>query len=116
MTPNSLSKGEYSLKVGLIGLPQSGKTTLFNALTRGESSPPGGGSAALVSVVPVPDPRYDFAVNLFHPKKRTQATIEFTDGAAQLSGGGRKIRAEVRRGLLCRHPLRGRPRAGRPRL
>ncbi len=74
------------MKVGLIGLPQSGKTTLFNALTRGESSPAGGGSAALVSVVPVPDPRYDFAVNLFHPKKRTQATIEFTDGAAQLSG------------------------------
>lgn len=75
------------MKVGLIGLPQSGKTTLFNALTRGESSPAGGGSSALVSVVPVPDPRYDFAVELFHPKKRTQATIEFTDGAAQLSGG-----------------------------
>jgi GTP-binding protein YchF len=74
------------MKVGLIGLPQSGKTTLFNALTRGDSSPAGGGSAALVSVVPVPDPRYDFAVSLFHPKKRTQATIEFTDGAAQLSG------------------------------
>ena len=76
------------MKVGLIGLPQSGKTTLFNALTRGDSSPAGGGSAALVSVVPVPDKRYDFAVDLFHPKKRTQATIEFTDGAAQLSGAG----------------------------
>ena len=74
------------MKVGLIGLPQSGKTTLFNALTRGDSSPAGGGSAALVSVVPVPDPRYDFAISLFHPKKRTQATIEFTDGAAQLTG------------------------------
>jgi GTP-binding protein YchF len=76
------------LKVGLIGLPQSGKTTLFNALTRGEASPAGGGSAALVSTVPVPDPRYDFAVGLFRPKKRTQAAIEFTDGAAQLSGEG----------------------------
>lgn len=76
------------MKVGLIGLPQSGKTTLFNALTRGDSSPAGGGSSALVSVVPVPDTRYDFAVALFHPKKRTQATIEFTDGAAQLTGGG----------------------------
>ena len=78
------------MKVGLIGLPQSGKTTLFNALTRSDSSPAGGGSAALVSVVPVPDTRYDFAVALFHPKKRTQATIEFTDGAAQLSGEGGK--------------------------
>ena len=75
------------MKVGLIGLPQSGKTTLFYALTRGEGSPAGGGSNALVAVVPVPDVRYDFAIELFHPKKRTPATIEFTDGAAQLTGG-----------------------------
>ena len=69
----------------------------------------------MVSVVPVPDPRYDFAITLFHPKKRTPATIEFTDGAAQISGGERR-RPEVRRGLLRRHPLGGRPGAGRPRL
>jgi len=85
------------LKVGLIGLPQAGKTTLFDALTRGEASPAGGGSGALVSVIPVPDPRYDFAVGLFHPKKRTPATIEFTDGAAQVTGaerGGQKFGAD----------------------
>ena len=75
------------MKVGLIGLPQSGKTTLFHALTRGEGSPAGGGSQALVSVVPVPDTRYDFAIDLFHPKKRTPASIEFTDGAAQITAG-----------------------------
>jgi GTP-binding protein YchF len=85
------------LKVGLIGLPQAGKTTLFNALTRGESGPAGGGSSAMVGVVPVPDARYDFAVSLFHPKKRTPASIEFTDGAAQIAGGersGRKFGAD----------------------
>jgi GTP-binding protein YchF len=75
------------LKVGIVGLPQAGKTTLFYALTRGEGSPAGGGSNAIVSVVPVPDKRYDFAVELFKPKKRTQAAIEFVDGAAQISGG-----------------------------
>jgi ribosome-binding ATPase len=80
------------LKVGLIGLPASGKTTLFHALTRGEGSPAGGGSTAMVAVVPVPDKRYDFAVKLFNPKKRTQATIECLDGAARVgaaqSAGG----------------------------
>lgn len=76
------------MKVGIIGLPGAGKTTLFYALTRGEGSSAGGGTNALVGVVPVPDPRYDFAVNLFHPKKRTPATIEFLDGAAQVGAGG----------------------------
>ncbi len=75
------------MKVGLIGLPGAGKTTLFYALTRGEGSPAGGGSSALVAVVPVPDSRYDFAIELFSPKKRTAATIEFTDGAAQVGTG-----------------------------
>lgn len=75
------------MKVGLIGLPGSGKTTLFYAPTRGEGSPAGGGTNAMVSVVPVPDPRFDFAVKLFNPKKRTQAAIEFTDGAAQITAG-----------------------------
>lgn len=75
------------MKVGLIGLPGSGKTTLFYALTRGEGSPAGGGTNAIVSVVPVPDPRFDFGVKLFNPKKRTQASIEFTDGAAQITAG-----------------------------
>jgi len=72
------------VKVGLIGLSNSGKTSLFYALTRGEGSPLGGGSSATIGVVPVPDHRYDFAINLFHPKKRTPATIEVLDGAAQV--------------------------------
>jgi GTP-binding protein YchF len=75
------------LKVGLIGLPTTGKTTLFYALTRGEGSPVGGGREGLVGVVTVPDKRYDFAINLFSPKKRTPAAIEFLDGAATIGSG-----------------------------
>ena len=76
------------MKVGLIGLPQTGKTTLFHALTRGEGSPTGGGRDALIGVVPVPDKRYDFAAALFNPKKRTPASIEVLDGAATVGAGG----------------------------
>jgi len=83
------------LKVGLIGLPHSGKTSLFYALTRGEGSALGGGSSALIGVVPVPDHRYSFAIDLFHPKKRSPATIEVLDGAAQVgqstAGHGQKF-------------------------
>lgn len=78
------------LKVGLVGLPQTGKTTLFNALTRGrESTAPAGGARreAAVATVSVPDARYDFAVNLFQPKKQTPAAIEFVDGAAPFGTG-----------------------------
>ena len=78
------------MRVGIIGLPQTGKTTLFNALTRGErATTPGGGARreAAVATVPVPDVRYDFAVDLFHPKKQTPATIEFVDDAAPFGTG-----------------------------
>src|SRR5918999_6245570 len=78
------------MRVGIIGLPQTGKTTLFNALTRGrESTAPAGGARreAAVATVPVPDRRYDFAVTLFNPKKQTPATIEFVDGAAPFGTG-----------------------------
>ena len=81
------------MKVGIIGLPQTGKTTLYNALTRGqESTAPTGGSKrdAAVATVPVPDARYDFAVTLFSPKKQTAAAIEFVDGAAPFGTGDQK--------------------------
>lgn len=75
------------MKVGLIGLPATGKTALFHALTKGEGSPVGGGREGFVGVVTVPDKRYDFAVELFNPKKRTPAAIEFLDGAASIGSG-----------------------------
>jgi ribosome-binding ATPase len=68
-----------SLSMGLIGLPRSGKTTVFNALTHSSAKIGGGGSGTNVAVVPVPDARLEFLTALFRPKKTTPATVQYTD-------------------------------------
>lgn len=75
------------MKVGLIGLPQSGKTTLYNALTRSSAATHaygGGGDEVNLGTIPVPDERFDFAVEACRPKKQVRATIELTDGGARV--------------------------------
>jgi GTP-binding protein YchF len=80
------------MRLGIIGLPQSGKTTLYNALTRG-SVPTGAGGRIEVhtAVVDVPDPRVDVLTRMFNPKKTiytkvTYADIAGLDGSAGRSG------------------------------
>ena len=71
------------LRAGLIGLPSSGKTTLFQLLTSAREAPrPGGRTEAHVGVSRVPDDRLDQLTALFKPKKRVPATVEFADMAA----------------------------------
>ncbi len=70
------------MKVALIGLPKTGKTTIFNALTHSEHStdkyaPPV--SEAYVGIVPVADERVDRLSALYQPKKTIHATIEYHD-------------------------------------
>ncbi len=80
------------MRLGIIGLPQSGKTTLFNALTR--SSQPTGATGKMevhTAVVDVPDPRVDRLSAMFKPKKTiytkvTYADIAGLDGSAGKSG------------------------------
>ncbi len=69
------------MKLGIIGLPQSGKTTVFNALTRGDRpvSMSGGRFEVHTAVVNVPDPRIDELSGLFHPKKTTYAKVTYAD-------------------------------------
>ena len=79
------------MKVGIIGLPQTGKTTLYNALTRSqvETNSYGGGQVS-VGVISVPDPRFTYAVSVCSPKKITPAAIEFTEGGARIERGERQ--------------------------
>lgn len=69
------------MKLGIIGLPQSGKTTVFNALTRGDRpiSMNGGRFEIHTAVVDVPDPRVDDLSRLFNPKKTTYAKVTYAD-------------------------------------
>ena len=77
------------MKVGIIGLPQTGKTSLYNALTRSQVELFGAGEAH-IAVIPVPDARFDHAVTMCEPKKITPAVIEVTEGGAKIERGERQ--------------------------
>ena len=69
------------MRLGIIGLPQSGKTTLFNALTRG-TQPTGQATGRIevhTAVVDVPDPRVDRLSAMFNPKKTIYAKVTYAD-------------------------------------
>ena len=68
------------LRIGIVGLAQTGKSTLFDILTRAHAAGHGGGRAeAHVGVVRVPDARLDRLSELFHPQKTIHATVEYLD-------------------------------------
>ena len=67
------------MHIGIIGLPVSGKTTVFQALTRADSSGMRTGSKGDTRIVAVPDVRLDTLADMYHPRKVTPATIEFVD-------------------------------------
>src|SRR5579871_3283477 len=79
-----------ALSIGIIGLPQSGKTSLFNALTKA-GAPVSNYATSTVqanfAVVPVPDARLQPLSDIFHPKKTTPTTVEFVDVAGMGQAG-----------------------------
>ena len=68
------------LRIGIVGLAQAGKSTLFQILTRAHGSGRGAGRAeAQVGVVRVPDARLDRLAEMFRPPKTTHASVEYVD-------------------------------------
>ena len=87
-----------ALTVGIIGLPLSGKTTLFNALTRAGAQISGYPTSTVQAnraVVQVPDERLDRLAEIFHPRKVVPTTVEFVD----VAGLGQATETERREGL-----------------
>ena len=79
------------MKLGIVGLPSSGKTTIFNALTKGDAptgQSMGGRFDVLTAVVDVLDERVDILTEMFKPKKTTYARITYTDVAGLQKGAG----------------------------
>ena len=99
------------MKIGLIGLAKSGKTTVFNLLTGANvtTSRYDGGRAELhTGVARVPDPRVDRLAELFRPRKTTYATFEVVDlaGIAKGERAGLDTR-EFRNADALLHVVRG---------
>ena len=77
----------------IVGFPQSGKTTVFGALTSRHAAPPprgGGTNGATVGVAKVPDPRLDVLSAMYRPERKVPADIRYVDtqglGAGESAG------------------------------
>ncbi len=93
------------MKIGIVGLPNVGKSTMFNAITKAGAECANYPFCTIepnVGMVPIPDERLDKLAKLYHPQKITHAVIEFVDiaglvkGASKGEGLGNKFLSHIR--------------------
>ena len=93
------------MKLGIVGLPNVGKSTLFNAITKAGAEAANYPFCTIepnVGVVSVPDHRLDVLAEMYHPQKVTPAVVEFVDiaglvkGASRGEGLGNKFLSHIR--------------------
>ncbi len=104
-----------AIKCGIVGLPNVGKSTLFNALTAAEIAAENYPFCTIepnVGVVPVPDPRLDVLAGIVNPAKVIPTTMEFVDiaglvaGASKGEGLGNQFLANIRETNAIAHVVR----------